>query len=76
MRAEGGHGAVNQGPTAANSARQQGRILVLGGHDNAESFKVVEVLGESQRYSGSASCKRRIGDPERVNEFETGGVRV
>ena len=39
MCSERSHGPVNEGPKSADSARQEGCVLILGLRDDAVSFK-------------------------------------
>ena len=60
MCAKRRHWPMNQRPKSANSPGQQGRVFVLRLHDDAISLKALEILGQRQRDSGTASRKRRI----------------
>ncbi len=60
MRAQRRHRPMNQCPTAADSARQQSRVLIFRRHDDAESLKAPEVFGQRQRDSGTAARKRCV----------------
>ena len=60
MGAKSCHGAVNQSPPAVNPSRQQRRVLILRRHDDAEPLKALEIPGQRQGDSWTASRKRRV----------------
>src|SRR5271166_201705 len=53
---------MNHSPEAADSARQQSSILVLGLHDHAVSLKLPEVFGQGKRYSGTTAREGGVGN--------------
>ena len=62
MRAQDAFGAMDQGPTSADSPRQQCSILVDGLGNHAVAFKFVEVAREGKGDRWSSVRIRRVDD--------------
>ena len=76
MSAKSCHWPVNQRPTTANPPRQQRRIFILWRHDDAESLKAPEVLGERQRDSGTSPRKGCVRHRILLEFRDIGNARI
>ena len=53
---------MNQGPASVDSSRQQGRIFIVGRHDDAKFFEGMKVFRQRERYARTAAGIGGVGD--------------
>jgi hypothetical protein len=67
---------VEEHPVAADPARQQGGILVLGRHGHPETLEGLEVLGLGERDAGPLPAERGVRDDPGAELLDEGDARI